>query len=201
MRIPGLAVAGLLAASGAQAEVVDSTANGFAVKQEAEIAAPAGKVYEAIVAIGRWWSSDHTYSGDASNMTLEARANGCFCEALDRRRIGGAHERRLCRSGQAAAAGRRPRAAPNCGRDRPHELGALRSRRQDAGDLDLRCRRLCDRRSRAVGRTGRRSARRAVRSGSGATSRREARTDAAKSLRNRNLTLIADSAGAPANAL
>lgn len=30
--------------------------------------------------IGQWWHSDHTYSGDASNMTLEAKAGGCFCE-------------------------------------------------------------------------------------------------------------------------
>jgi uncharacterized protein YndB with AHSA1/START domain len=42
-------------------------------------AAPAA-VYTAIGKIGEWWSSEHTYSGDARNLTLEVRAGGCFCE-------------------------------------------------------------------------------------------------------------------------
>jgi hypothetical protein len=31
---------------------------------------------------GDWWDSEHTYSGDAANLTIEPVAGGCFCEAI-----------------------------------------------------------------------------------------------------------------------
>ncbi len=30
--------------------------------------------------IASWWSSDHTYSGDAKSLSLDAKAGGCWCE-------------------------------------------------------------------------------------------------------------------------
>jgi hypothetical protein len=36
----------------------------------------------AVHEIGRWWNADHTVSGDASRMSIDARPLGCFCEAL-----------------------------------------------------------------------------------------------------------------------
>jgi hypothetical protein len=30
----------------------------------------------------RWWNSQHSWSGNAANLTLDPRAGGCFCEAL-----------------------------------------------------------------------------------------------------------------------
>jgi uncharacterized protein YndB with AHSA1/START domain len=68
--------------SAAQAEVVDAQANGFEVRQAVHIAAPPDRVYAALTQIGRWWDSEHTYSRDASHLTLEAVAGGCLCEAL-----------------------------------------------------------------------------------------------------------------------
>jgi hypothetical protein len=35
-----------------------------------------------LVDVGKWWDKAHTYSGDAANLTLDAKANGCFCEKL-----------------------------------------------------------------------------------------------------------------------
>lgn len=67
---------------GARAEVVDAQPNGFEVRQTIQIAAPTDKVYKALTQPGRWWSSAHTFSGDASHLSLEPRAGGCFCEAL-----------------------------------------------------------------------------------------------------------------------
>jgi uncharacterized protein YndB with AHSA1/START domain len=66
----------------AQAEVVDAQPNGFEVRQVVQIAAPPAQVYEALTQPGRWWSSAHTFSGDAAHLSLEPRAGGCFCEAL-----------------------------------------------------------------------------------------------------------------------
>jgi uncharacterized protein YndB with AHSA1/START domain len=58
---------------------------GFVIRDEAAIAAPPGKVYTSLVGeVGRWWNPEHTYSGDASNLTIDGRAGGCFCEKLAR---------------------------------------------------------------------------------------------------------------------
>jgi uncharacterized protein YndB with AHSA1/START domain len=64
------------------AEVKSVTPNGFEVAATATIAAPADRVYSALGEVGRWWSSSHTFSRDAANLTMELRAGGCFCERL-----------------------------------------------------------------------------------------------------------------------
>ena len=72
----------LLAASPAGAAVVDAQPGGFQVQVSAVIAAPPDKVYAALIQPARWWSSEHTFSADARNITLDPRAGGCWCEAL-----------------------------------------------------------------------------------------------------------------------
>lgn len=64
------------------AAVEDQGANGFTVSETADIAAPPDRVYAALLAPARWWNSEHTYSHDAANLTLDARAGGCWCETL-----------------------------------------------------------------------------------------------------------------------
>jgi hypothetical protein len=77
-----LAIA-LVLAELAPADILDARSDGFTVSQSALINAPRHDVYRAAVAdIGEWWSDAHTMSGDASNMYIEARPQGCFCEAL-----------------------------------------------------------------------------------------------------------------------
>ena len=59
------------------------TPNGFLVKFEVSVNAPAAKVYDALVGqIGSWWDPEHTYSDDAKNLSIDARPGGCFCEKL-----------------------------------------------------------------------------------------------------------------------
>jgi uncharacterized protein YndB with AHSA1/START domain len=59
------------------------TPNGFLVKFEISVSAPAAKVYDALVGhVGSWWNPEHTYSGDAKNLSIDARPGGCFCEKL-----------------------------------------------------------------------------------------------------------------------
>jgi uncharacterized protein YndB with AHSA1/START domain len=64
------------------AEIVDSSANGFTVKETVNIQASPQDVYAKIFKIGDWWSSDHTFSHDAHNLSLEDKAGGCFCEKI-----------------------------------------------------------------------------------------------------------------------
>jgi len=77
-----LAVLALVHAGSARAEVATVAANGFVVRESVPIAASPQAVYEALLQPARWWSPAHTFSQDARNLTLEARAGGCFCERL-----------------------------------------------------------------------------------------------------------------------
>jgi uncharacterized protein YndB with AHSA1/START domain len=72
----------LLAASAARAEVVDAQPNGFEVKHEVVVNAPAAAVWGALVQPSKWWSPAHTWSGSAANLSLAAASGGCFCERL-----------------------------------------------------------------------------------------------------------------------
>ena len=72
----------VLASGPAAAAIVDAQPGGFQVRSEAVIAATPDKVYAALVQPGLWWSSEHTYSHDARNLTLDAKAGGCWCETL-----------------------------------------------------------------------------------------------------------------------
>lgn len=64
------------------AAIGDSAANGFSVVETVHIAAAPDRVYAALVAPSQWWSSAHTFSHDASNLSLDATAGGCWCEKL-----------------------------------------------------------------------------------------------------------------------
>jgi uncharacterized protein YndB with AHSA1/START domain len=69
-----------LAAAG---EVADAGAGGFTSRNKLLVAAPPAEVFGALVRdVGKWWSSAHTFSGDAANLRIEARPQGCFCETL-----------------------------------------------------------------------------------------------------------------------
>jgi len=59
------------------------TPTGFLVKFDVSVNAPVAKVYDALVGhVGSWWNPEHTYSHDAKNLSIDARAGGCFCEKL-----------------------------------------------------------------------------------------------------------------------
>ena len=55
---------------------------GFTVRTQVSIRKSPAQVYDALVQVGQWWNSAHTYSGDAKNLSLDARPGGCFCERL-----------------------------------------------------------------------------------------------------------------------
>ena len=65
-----------------RATAADVTPSGFLVRYELVIGAPAAKVYDSLISVGSWWSEKHTYSGDSRNLSIDARAGGCFCEKL-----------------------------------------------------------------------------------------------------------------------
>lgn len=76
-----LGLAGLAAAP-AMAEITNTSEAGFVSKHVADVPAAPADVWKALIAPAGWWSSEHTYSGDAANLYIDAQATGCFCELL-----------------------------------------------------------------------------------------------------------------------
>lgn len=83
MRIISIMLAAAAIGCYASADVVQVTPNGVLLQSDVAINATPSKVYSAIINnVGSWWSSSHTFSGDAKNLSIDARAGGCFCERL-----------------------------------------------------------------------------------------------------------------------
>lgn len=76
----GLALFG--SAVPASAKVADVSERGFVVRHLVEVAASPAKTWDMILEPAKWWESSHTWSGDAANLSIEAKAGGCFCEVL-----------------------------------------------------------------------------------------------------------------------
>ena len=67
----------------AGAEVLDQADNGFTVRHSIVINADRMAVYEAATdGFSGWWDADHSISGIADNLYIDARPGGCFCERL-----------------------------------------------------------------------------------------------------------------------
>lgn len=72
-----------LASGAVLADVSDSSGQGFTSVNTQTIDGDASRVWQAATdEIGKWWHPDHTLSGDASRLTIEASPQGCFCERL-----------------------------------------------------------------------------------------------------------------------
>jgi hypothetical protein len=79
--ILSLFVLGLAVQTGARAEIVNAGPNGFNIRHVVDapnVAPPV--VWAALADIAKWWDPEHTYSGDARNLTLDPVVRGCFCE-------------------------------------------------------------------------------------------------------------------------
>ena len=77
-----MAAALSLAASGlVHAEVKDVSPSGFTIENSQVVPVDSMTAWNALVDdVGRWWPKDHTWWGDASKLTIQPRAGGCFCE-------------------------------------------------------------------------------------------------------------------------
>ncbi len=66
-----------------QAEVSGSSASGFTVTQSVTTTASVKHAWQGMTGrIDRWWSPEHTWSGDAGNLYIKLAIGGCFCEHL-----------------------------------------------------------------------------------------------------------------------
>jgi uncharacterized protein YndB with AHSA1/START domain len=81
MKVLALAIAPLLFCAGiAHAEVSQSAADGFLIVISNPVGATPAKTYAALIQPQHWWNGEHTWSGEAANLSLKPEAGGCFCE-------------------------------------------------------------------------------------------------------------------------
>lgn len=78
----GLGSLAVFASGTAHAEVSARTEAGFVVRVTGEVAASPAEAWKAFTTPSLWWHAQHTFSGDAANLTMDPSANGCFCEKL-----------------------------------------------------------------------------------------------------------------------
>lgn len=78
-----IVMAALCGAGAARAEIVSAGPSGFNLRHTTEtpnVTPPV--IWAALADVAKWWDPEHTYSGDARNLTLEPFVRGCFCEKL-----------------------------------------------------------------------------------------------------------------------
>lgn len=75
-----LALVLIAAAGSARADIQAASSDGFVISYSQRIEAAPATVYAALAAVDRWWTGEHTWSGDAANLSLKAEAGSCFCE-------------------------------------------------------------------------------------------------------------------------
>ena len=66
----------------ANAEVTESSSSHFVSRHAVDVSAAPKDAWLALIAPGDWWNDAHTWSADASNMSLTPQAGGCFCETI-----------------------------------------------------------------------------------------------------------------------
>jgi carbon monoxide dehydrogenase subunit G len=76
-------------ASPATAEVTASNESGFVSHNVVEVPAAPDEVWQVMLQPERWWNGEHTYSGDARNLSIVPVAGGCFCEFIPGTGAGG----------------------------------------------------------------------------------------------------------------
>lgn len=74
------ALAIVFAPFSARADVVGASPGAFTLQAEAIVATSPENAWRALGRLPRWWNSSHTYSGDASRLSFDMRAGGCWCE-------------------------------------------------------------------------------------------------------------------------
>ncbi|HEV7229618.1 hypothetical protein [Brevundimonas sp.] len=83
MRAILIAVAASFAfAAPAAAEIVSRSENGFTLKFVSSTDIDPADIPTALEDVALWWDGDHSYTGDAANLSLDLSPGGCWCEKM-----------------------------------------------------------------------------------------------------------------------
>ena len=78
-----VALAGFLALATARADIVDASDAHYVLRHEARSTLAPDALWQRLVVPASWWHPEHTYSGDAGNLSLDVRAGGLWLERWD----------------------------------------------------------------------------------------------------------------------
>ena len=70
----------LLISAPASAEVVGASSNGFEISHTVNLVVKPEAAFAAFGNPAAWWSGEHSYSGNAKNLSMSLQPGGCFCE-------------------------------------------------------------------------------------------------------------------------
>jgi hypothetical protein len=79
-RLVAAAVAAALCCAPALADVKAKAPDGISIQIKAEVALDRDDAWGRLLDISSWWSGEHTYSGSARSLSVDAVAGGCWCE-------------------------------------------------------------------------------------------------------------------------
>lgn len=82
MRLPILLALALLSVlpTPSHAAVKQAASDSLLIQDSRVLHVTPAQAYAVLIHVARWWSSEHTWSGSAANLSLEPVAGGCFCE-------------------------------------------------------------------------------------------------------------------------
>lgn len=75
-------IAALWLAGAARAAVISGDATGFTVQHDVLVPVSAEEAWARAARVSAWWNADHSYGGDAEQITLRIKPGGCWCERL-----------------------------------------------------------------------------------------------------------------------
>lgn len=72
----------LLTATPTNAEVTARADNGFAVSHKVTVSVDPEEAFAMLRTPAKWWAKEHSWTGNADNLYMDAQAGGCFCELI-----------------------------------------------------------------------------------------------------------------------
>lgn len=77
-----LAAVAAITAAPAYAEVTAQSDHGFVVKHDVSVSVDPDASFAMLRTPAKWWDKDHSWTGNAENLYMDAQAGGCFCELI-----------------------------------------------------------------------------------------------------------------------
>ena len=78
----GLALVAIAYTPAAHAQVQEANDEGFVIERSVQLPVSGADAWETFTQISEWWHPDHTYTMEASRLSMTAEPGGCFCESL-----------------------------------------------------------------------------------------------------------------------
>ena len=86
--VAAAALAALASLGAARAEIKDAAPGGFTLENSIQVPTDVTTAWKALVEdVDQWWPADHTWWGAESQLSIEPRAGGCFCERRGQQQV------------------------------------------------------------------------------------------------------------------